>query len=111
MRPPVKLGATEISNSWGTSSEYAGEVTENSSHFNHPGVAITVASGDNGYGAFGFPAASPDVIAVGDTTLGVTKPSNGTYTWASETTWSGTGSGCGNYFSAQLWQTGSPTGR
>jgi len=99
------LGATEISNSWGTSGEYSGEVSENSSHFNHPGVAITVASGDNGYGSFGFPAASPDVIDAGGTTLGVSKQSNGTYAWASETTWSGAGSGCSNYFSAQPWQT------
>ncbi len=52
-----KLGATEISNSWGTSGEYSGEVSENSSHFNHPRVAITVASGDNGYG--GGPARGP----------------------------------------------------
>jgi subtilase family serine protease len=100
-----KLGATEISNSWGTSGEYSGEVAENSSHFNHPGVAITVASGDNGYGAFGFPAASANVIDAGGTKLGVTEQSNGTYTWASETTWSGAGSGCSNYFSAQSWQT------
>ncbi len=100
----VALGATEISNSWGTNSEYSGEVSENS-HFNHPGVAITVASGDSGYGAFGYPAASPNVIDVGGTTLGVTKQSNGTYAWASETTWSGSGSGCSTYFSAQPWQT------
>jgi subtilase family serine protease len=100
-----KLGATEISNSWGTTGEYSGEVSENSSHFNHPGVAITVASGDNGYGAFGFPAASPNVIDAGGTILTVTKQSDGTYSWAGETTWSGTGSGCGKYFSAQSWQT------
>ena len=37
-------------------------------YFNHPGVAITVSSGDNGYGVE-FPAASPYVTAVGGTTL------------------------------------------
>jgi subtilase family serine protease len=100
-----KLGATEISNSWGTTSEYSGEVSENSSHFNHPGVAISVASGDNGYGSFGFPAASPYVIDAGGTTLTVTKHSDGTYAWAGEATWSGTGSGCSKYFSAPSWQT------
>jgi subtilase family serine protease len=100
-----RLGATEISNSWGTSGEYSGEVSENSAHFNHPGVAITVASGDSGYGAFGFPAASPNVIDAGGTTLTVTKQSNGTYAWAGEAAWNGSGSGCSKYFSAQSWQT------
>jgi subtilase family serine protease len=99
-----RLGATEISNSWGTTSEYAGEVAENSAHFNHPGVAITVAAGDNGYNKFGFPAASPDVIDVGGTTLTVNN-SNGNYSWAGESTWSGSGSGCSAYFPAQNWQT------
>jgi subtilase family serine protease len=100
----LALGATEISNSWGTSGEYSGEVGQNG-YFNHPGVAITVASGDSGYNAFGFPAASPDVIDAGGTTLNVTK-SGGGYSWASETDWSGSGSGCSVYFSAQSWQTG-----
>jgi subtilase family serine protease len=99
-----RLGATEISNSWGTSSEYAGEVAENSAHFNHPGVAITVASGDSGYNAFGFPAASPGVIDAGGTMLSVTQ-SNGGYSWGGESSWSGSGSGCSVYFSAQNWQT------
>jgi subtilase family serine protease len=99
------LRATEISNSWGTSGEYSGEVSENSAHFNHPGVAITVASGDNGYGAFGFPAASPDVIAAGGTTLNVTQQSGGGYSYGSEAAWSGSGSGCSLYFSTQSWQT------
>jgi hypothetical protein len=99
----VRLGATEISNSWGTSSEYSGEVFENA-HFNHPHIAITVASGDNGYERFGFPAASPDVIDAGGTTLNVTQTGS-VYSWAGETTWSGSGSGCSLYFSAQSWQT------
>ena len=100
-----RLGATEISNSWGTSNEYSGEVTENSAHFDHPGVPITVSSGDSGYGAFGFPAASPTVVAVGGTTLKVTKQVDGSYTYAGETTWSGAGSGCSTTLPAQAWQT------
>jgi subtilase family serine protease len=100
----VALRATEISNSWGTNSEYSGELSENA-HFNHPGIAITVASGDNGYEHFGFPAASPDVIDAGGTTLKVTQ-ANGLYSWAGESTWSGSGSGCSVDFSAQAWQTG-----
>ncbi|HEY2437670.1 MAG TPA: S53 family peptidase [Solirubrobacteraceae bacterium] len=93
----VRLGATEISNSWG-GGEYSSETADQT--FNHPGVAITVASGDNGYGTFGYPAASPYVVAVGGTTLNVT-PSNG---YVSESAWSGTGSGCSSYEAAQSWQ-------
>jgi hypothetical protein len=96
----VSLGGTEVSNSWGTSGEYSGELSENV-HFNHPDIAITVASGDNGYERFGFPAASPDVIDAGGTTL--TLGSGNTY--GSEKAWSGSGSGCSLYFSAQSWQT------
>jgi subtilase family serine protease len=103
----VSLGANEISNSWGTNGEYSGELTE-STHFNHPGVAIVVASGDNGYERFGFPAASPDVVDAGGTTLNVTQ-SGGSYVRSSELTWSGSGSGCSLYFPAQTWQ-GSASG-
>jgi subtilase family serine protease len=101
----VRLGASEISNSWGTESEYSGEVSENI-HFNHPGIAITVASGDKGYAHFGYPAASPDVIDAGGTTLKLTATANayGPYSWAGESTWSGSGSGCSLYFKAQEWQ-------
>jgi subtilase family serine protease len=96
----AKLGATEISNSWGTGSEYSGEVSESNTYFNHPGVAVTVASGDSGYNAFGFPSASPDVIAVGGTTLKLTS-GNG---WLSESGWSGAGSGCSTLMPAPSWQ-------
>jgi len=98
----VALGANEVSNSWGTNGEYSGELTE-SAHFNHKGVAIVVASGDNGYERFGFPAASPDVVDAGGTTLNLTQ-SSGLYSRASELTWSGSGSGCSLYFAAQAWQ-------
>jgi subtilase family serine protease len=93
----AKLGANEISNSYG-GSEYSSEV--NDSAYNHPGIAVTVASGDNGYGSFGFPAASPNVIAVGGTTL--TLGAGNTY--GSESAWSGAGSGCSLYVTAPAWQ-------
>src|SRR5207244_3429901 len=49
--------------------ECLGETASNyEGHYNHPGVAITVSSGDNGYGVE-FPAASRYVTAVGGTTL------------------------------------------
>ena len=98
----VKLGATVISNSWGTNGESIAELLFNSD-FNHPGIAVVAASGDNGYRRFGFPASSPDVIAAGGTTLYLNQTAGG-YAWASEESWSGSGSGCSAYFSARPWQ-------
>ena len=92
------LGATVISNSYG-GSEYASEVNDQS-HYNHPGVAITVSSGDNGYGVE-FPAASQYVTAVGGTTL----TRNSTARGFGETVWSGAGSGCSAYVTKPSWQT------
>jgi hypothetical protein len=85
-----------ISNSYGAN-EFLGEASFQS-HYNHPGIAITVSSGDNGYGVE-FPAASRYVTAVGGTSL----TTNGT-TW-SETVWSGAGSGCSAYIAKPSWQT------
>jgi subtilase family serine protease len=92
------LGATQISNSYG-GGEYPNEVTDQS-HYNHPGIDITVSSGDNGYGVE-FPASSQYVTAVGGTSL--VRASN-TRGW-SETAWSGAGSGCSAYVSKPSWQT------
>ena len=92
----ARLGATEISNSYG-GSESSSDPSSNV-HFNHPGIAITVSAGDSGYGVE-YPAASPYVTAVGGTSL--TRTANG---W-SESAWSGTGSGCSAYEPKQSWQT------
>jgi subtilase family serine protease len=94
----ARMGATVISNSYG-GPEYSGEVTDES-HFNHPGVAITVSSGDNGYGVE-FPAASQYVTAVGGTSLRRDASARG----FSETAWSGAGSGCSAYVAKPSWQT------
>jgi subtilase family serine protease len=94
----AQLGATEISNSYG-GSEWSGELLD--SAYNHPGIAVTAASGDYGYGSFGFPAASPFVVAVGGTTLTLGAGN----AWAGETAWRGAGSGCSSYLSAPSWQT------
>ncbi len=94
----ASLGANVISNSYG-GGEYSAEVSDQE-HFNHPGIAITVSSGDGGYGVE-FPAASQYVTAVGGTSL--TRASN-TRGW-SETAWSGAGSGCSAYISKPSWQT------
>ena len=68
------------------------------------GIAITAATGDDGYGVE-YPAASPDVIAVGGTTLSpVSSPPEGGRAWA-ETAWANAGSGCSGYEAQPLWQT------
>jgi subtilase family serine protease len=95
----ANLGANVISNSYG-GGEYSGEVSDSSTYFNHPGVAITVSSGDNGFGVE-FPAASQYVTAVGGTTLRLTSSN----TRSSETAWSGAGSGCSAYIGKPSWQT------
>src|SRR5579884_1409405 len=95
----VSLGANVVSNSWG-GSEYSTEGADSAAYFNHPGVAITVSTGDNGYGVE-FPASSQYVTAVGGTTLNLT-PAGAR---GSETAWSGAGSGCSLYIAKPSWQT------
>jgi subtilase family serine protease len=93
------LGANAISNSYG-GSEFSAEASSTyNGHFNHPGIAITVSSGDAGYGVE-FPAASQYVTAVGGTSL---TRGGGTRGW-SETAWSGAGSGCSAYIAKPSWQ-------
>jgi hypothetical protein len=110
-------GAQEISNSWG------GPEGESATPFDHPGIVITAAAGDDGYrswnaaneyerGYTSFPASSPDVVAVGGTRLMRTV----TGKWESETVWNdggenegfrgygATGGGCSELFTAQPWQ-------
>ena len=72
-----------ISNSYG-GGEYSGALA---SAYDQPGIAVTAASGDYGYGV-SAPASFPTVIAVGGTSL--TKTASG---WTSSA-WSGSGSGC-----------------
>jgi subtilase family serine protease len=93
----ARHGATEISNSWGggeSSTETSQDV-----HFNHPGAAITVSSGDGGYGVE-YPASSRYVTAVGGTSLNHASNTRG---WT-ETAWSGAGSGCSAYEVKPSWQ-------
>jgi subtilase family serine protease len=93
------MGANTISNSYG-SLEFSSEASYESSYYNHPGVAITVSSGDSGYGAE-FPAASRYVTAVGGTTLSYDVAAQAR---VSETAWSGAGSGCSSYITKPAWQ-------
>ncbi len=93
------MGVKTISNSWGGNEFSAETSSEYDGHFNKPGVAITVSSGDSGYGTE-YPAASQYVTAVGGTSLTVDSGNNRT----SERAWSGAGSGCSAYEPKPLWQ-------
>jgi hypothetical protein len=95
----VSLGAKYVSNSYG-GDEDSTDPSSDSAYFNHPGVAITVSSGDDGYGTE-YPAASRYVTAVGGTSLSRASNTRG---W-SETAWSGAGSGCSTYDAKPTWQT------
>ena len=94
----VKSGAIAISNSYG-GPEFADEI-KSDVHFNHPGIAFTVSSGDSGYGV-AYPAASPYVTAVGGTSLYLS-PDN---KYKNEDAWSGAGSGCSQFEPKPSWQT------
>ncbi|HEY5266111.1 MAG TPA: fibronectin type III domain-containing protein [Acidimicrobiales bacterium] len=96
----VSLGATVVSNSYG-SPEFASENTLSNNYYLHPGVPIVAAAGDNGYGVQ-FPAASPNVVAVGGTTL-IQNTSTGARD-GSETAWGNSGSGCSRYEAKPTWQ-------
>ena len=65
VRTAASLGATVISNSYGGSESGSSSYK---SAYNQPGRAVTVSTGDSGYGTQ-FPASSPHVIAVGGTHL------------------------------------------
>ncbi len=99
----VLLGANVVSNSYG-GGEWSTEADADALYFNHPGVAIVASTGDNGFGV-SYPAAAPGVVAVGGTSL-VQTTNDGTRN-ATETAWSGAGSGCSQYEPKPAWQTDS----
>jgi hypothetical protein len=91
--------ANVVSMSWG-GGEFSGESSYDS-YFSHAGVAFVASSGD--YGApISWPAASPNVLAVGGTAL--TLGSGGTY--SSEVGWSGSGGGPSAYVTKPSYQSG-----
>lgn len=96
------IGATEVSMSWG-GSEFSGE-TAYDSDMAHAGTYYTASAGDSGHGAE-YPAASPNVIAVGGTTL---NGCSGTSCagFSSETTWSSSGGGASAYEAIPSYQSG-----
>jgi hypothetical protein len=125
----VKLGATEISNSYGS-----GEETGEEAAYNHPGIVITASAGDEGYYGWdvfnegssspeelAIPAALPTVVSVGGTSLYLNE--NGTRN--NETIWNHNGpgdevglkskegegaggGGCSTLFVADSWQQNVP---
>ena len=100
----VGLGAKYVSNSYGLSGE---DPTETSlTAYEHPGVAITASTGDIG-NVVNWPAADPDVIAVGGTTL--TQDPGSARGW-DEAAWSGGGSGCSQFEPQPAYQAAVATG-
>ena len=96
----ARLGATEISNSYG-GSEYAAS----DSAFNHPGIVITASSGDSGYGEGSTqPCSFATVVCTGGTSL---EPAGGARGY-SESVWNdaygAAGSGCSALVSKPSWQ-------
>jgi subtilase family serine protease len=102
----VGAGANIISNSWSAEAK----ASPFSSDLTYPGVSILAAAGDDGtasYGQSAYPAALPNVTAVGGTTL--SRSAAGPRGFV-ESAWDNTGSGCDTYESAPLWQSQPQTG-
>lgn len=124
----VALGATEVSNSYGGPEE--GIEASEQAAYEHPGVVIAAAAGDDGYddwdlvnkgqkavGMPDAPASLPSVVAVGGTSLRL----NAEGRRAGETVWNNngpgdelgltghvSGGGCSTRFAAQPWQLDAP---
>ena len=86
------------------------EASVASEYYQHPGVAVTVSSGDTA-GVVEFPASAPDVVAVGGTSLLQYSDQGTRSANASETVWDntpstgdGSGAGCSAYVVAPSWQ-------
>ncbi|MCL2612081.1 MAG: S53 family peptidase [Nocardioidaceae bacterium] len=88
-----QAGVVAISNSYGGSD--AADSTYGA-YYDHPGIAVTASTGDNGYTGASYPASSSYVTAVGGTSLVQASNARG---W-SEAAWSGAGSGCSSYNAA-----------
>ena len=102
----VRLGATEVSNSYG-GPEVTNEPSTIRAAYNHPGVVITASTGDDGWyswdranpsspAGFSFnkpntPSAYPTVVAVTGTNLVIDEPTTGTFTRTSESVWNENG--------------------
>ena len=96
-------GVSVVSMSWGDAeygSIFKGYETNDDGYFNNKaGVTFLAATGDNGHPGQ-YPAYSPDVIAVGGTSLHLYAND----TVASELPWSGSGGGVSQYESEPVYQ-------
>lgn len=105
VRTAVFKGAHVVSNSYGAPEQGPG--IDQTAAYDHPGVAITVSTGDDGYDnqdsfpqGVQFPSTAPGVIAVGGTTL---LQANNARGWT-EFAWSRAGSGCSQFYPKPTWQ-------
>jgi subtilase family serine protease len=95
-------GVVAVSMSWGALNTSGGELngTGSDSTFSHSGVTFVASTGDNGAPA-NYPAFSPNVVAVGGTTVNY-DPATG----YSESGWSGSGGGVSQYETQPSYQAG-----
>src|SRR5262249_43559667 len=96
--------ANVVSMSWG-GSEFSGQ-TAYDNHFKVSGVVFTASSGDSGNGVE-YPAASPNVVSVGGTTLSADASGN----YGGETAWSGSGGGVSTVEAVPSYQPSAQSGR
>ncbi|HEX4149532.1 MAG TPA: fibronectin type III domain-containing protein, partial [Pirellulales bacterium] len=95
-------GVVAVSMSWG-GGEFSGETSYDSDFTTpsgHSGVSFFVSSGDDG-APVSYPAASPNVVSVGGTTLDLSGSNYG-----SESAWSGSGGGVSSQESQPAYQKG-----
>ena len=98
------LHPAAVTNSYG-GSEFSSETSYNGTYsYSSSGgsTAVTAATGDSGYGVE-FPAASPNLTAVGGTKL-TYSGTGSSLTWNPQTVWSGAGAGCSAYETMPTWQ-------
>jgi subtilase family serine protease len=109
------MGANVVSMSWGAS-EFSGETTYDQ-YFNAPGVTYVASAGDSSaYFGPEWPASSPNVLAVGGTTLKLTSTNqissetawNASYVYIPGSGWTieGGGGGVSSYESEPAFQSG-----
>jgi hypothetical protein len=94
-------GVSVVSMSWGTG-EFSGETSYDSvftTPTGHTGITFVAAAGDDSVSE--YPAASPNVLSVGGTTLKLASAGG----YGSETPWSDTGGGYSPYEAEPGWQT------
>lgn len=100
-------GVSAVSNSW-SSGEYSQELQLDSifkTPTGHQGVTFLASTGDDGTPA-GYPAYSPNVVAVGGTSLYIDE--SGSY--LGESGWSGSGGGISQYETQPAFQAGAVNG-